>query len=101
MKVQEFFKKIGVTHFSTHGDTKAAVVEAWNCTLKRIMFRYFRARNTLKHTDVLLAFVLKYNHTVHSSNKDKPANVNAKTGKPFGIIWMLNAYPRRKYRNVK
>ena len=101
LKVQEFFKKLGVTHFSTHGDTKAAVVEAWNRTFKRIMFRYFKARNTLKQTDALPAFVRKYNHTEHSTAKEKPANVNAKTGKPFGINCMLNAYPRKKYRNVK
>ena len=36
----------GSHHFSTHGDVKAAVVERFNHTLKKRMYRYFIARNT-------------------------------------------------------
>ena len=37
-KVQAFFKKQGVNHFSTHGDAHGSVVERWNRTLKTNMF---------------------------------------------------------------
>ena len=34
---QGFLKKKGVPHFSTHGDTKASVVERFNRTFKSMM----------------------------------------------------------------
>ena len=75
-KVQAFFKEQDVGHFSTYGDAKAAVVERWNRTLKEKMFRYFTAKNTLKYIDILQSLVHAYNHTRHSSIKEKPVNVN-------------------------
>ena len=77
-KVQAFFRKQGVNHFSTHGDPHGSVVERWNRTLKTKMYRYFTAKNTLKYIDVLLTLVKTYNHTVHSSIKEKPVNVTTK-----------------------
>ena len=74
-KVQAFFKGQNVGHFSTYGDAKAAVVERWNRTLKEKMFRYFTAKNTLKYIDILQSLVHAYNHTRHSSIKEKPVNV--------------------------
>ena len=38
MKVEAFFKKQGVNHFSTHGDPHGSVVKRWNRTLKRKCF---------------------------------------------------------------
>lgn len=67
-KVQAVFKEQDVGHFSTHGNTKAAVVERWNRTLKEKMFRYFTAKNTLKYIDILQSLVHAY--------KAKPVNVN-------------------------
>ena len=75
-KVQAFFKKQGVNHFSTHGDPHGSVVERWNRTLKTNMFRYFTAHNTLNYIDVLPALVKTYNHTFHRSIQEKPVNVN-------------------------
>ena len=75
-KVQAFFKKQGVNHFSTHGDPHGSVVERWNRTLKTNMFRYFTAHNTLNYIDVLPALVKTYNHMFHRSIQEKPVNVN-------------------------
>ena len=79
--VQEFFKKHQVNHFSTHGDTKAAVVERWNRTLKERMYRYFTARNTLRYVDVLPALVQGYNDKRHTSHGMKPSHVSHKNEK--------------------
>jgi len=43
--VQAWFKKHGWQHWSTKGDTKAAVVERWHRTLKERMYRAFTANN--------------------------------------------------------
>ena len=39
-KVQAFFEKHNVTHFSMHGDPHGSVVERWNRTLKTKMLFY-------------------------------------------------------------
>ena len=83
-RVQAFFKKQGVNHFSTHGDQHGSVVERWNRTLKTNMFRYFTAKNTLKYIVVLPALVKTYNHTFHRSIQEKPVNVTPKKQKE---IW--------------
>ena len=76
-KVQAFFKKHNVTHFSTHGDPHGSVIKLWKRTLRTKMFRYFTAKNTLKYMDVLPALVKAYNYSFHSSIKEKPVNVTS------------------------
>ena len=96
-KVQAFFKKQGVNHFSTHGDPHGSVVERWNRTLKTNMFRYFTAHNTLNYIDVLPALVKTYNHTFHRSIQEKPVNVNLSNEKE---IW-YRLYGTKKDIKVK
>ena len=96
-KVQAFFKKQGVNHFSTHGDPHGSVVERWNRTLKTNMFRYFTAHNTLNYIDVLPALVKTYNHTFHRSIQEKPVNVNLSNEKE---IW-YRLYGTKKDNKVK
>ena len=74
-RVQSFFKKHGVNHFSTYGDPHGSVVERWNRTLKTKMFRYFTAKNTLNYINVLPTLVKNYNHSFHRSIQEKPVNV--------------------------
>ena len=76
-KVQAFFKKHGVLHFSTHGDSHGAVVERFNKTLKTKMYRYFTAHNTLNCLSVLPTLVKSYNESFHRSMKEKPINGTA------------------------
>ena len=65
--VRSFLKEQNVHHFSTHGDSKANVVERFNRTLKERLYRYFTAKNTLKYDKVLPQVVKGYNATPHSS----------------------------------
>ena len=61
-----------VTLYSTE---KSSVVERWNRTMKKIMWKYFTANNTQKYIDVLSSMVEKYNNTYHRSIKLKPTDV--------------------------
>ena len=62
----------GIHHFSTSGDTKASVVERFNRTLKKRMYRYFTVKNTLKYLPVLKELVTGYNRSYHRSIKMAP-----------------------------
>ena len=74
-KEQAFFKKHQVDHFSTQGDTKAALAKVHIKTLKTKLYRYFTAANTLTYLKALRTIVKQYNHTVHSSIQEKPVHV--------------------------
>jgi len=77
VRVQTYLKEKGIDFFVTENDDiKAAIVERFNRTIKERMWRYFTANNTLTYIDVLPDLVKSYNETVHSSIKEKPANVN-------------------------
>ena len=69
------FKKVlgNIEHFSSESDQKAAGVERWNRTLKSMMFRYMRHKNTEKWTDILQHFVDSYNVSKHSRLGTSPS----------------------------
>ena len=69
-------KSQNIHHFSTHGDTKASVVERFNRTLKERLYRYFTAANTLRYVQVLPKIVRGYNLSFHRSIGMAPAKVN-------------------------
>ena len=73
--LQRYFQQNKIHHFSTAGDTKAALVERFNRTLKGRMYRYFTAANTLRYEDVLQELVQGYNATPHRSIKMAPQDV--------------------------
>ena len=75
---QALMKRKGIHHFSTGGDTKASVVGRFNLTLKKIMYRYFTVKNTLRFLPVLQELVLGYNRSYHRSIKMAPEKVNAR-----------------------
>lgn len=78
---QKLMKERGIHHFSTHGDTKASIVERFNRTLKTKMYRYFTASNSLKYIDVLQPLVNQYNHTYHRAIGTKPDQVTHENSK--------------------
>ena len=62
---------------SENEDTKAAVVERFNRTLKQKMYRYFTAKRTRRYVDVLPDLVHSYNNTHHRSIGMAPMEVTA------------------------
>lgn len=60
-------------------DVKCAVAERMIRTLKERMWRYFTHRNTRRYIDDLQSIVQAQNHSVHSTIKMAPTNVNLET----------------------
>ena len=66
---QALMTRKGIRHFSTSSDTKASVVERFNRTLKKRLYRYFTVKNTLKYLPMLKELVTGYNRAYHRSIK--------------------------------
>ena len=81
---QALMTRKGIHHFSTSGDTKASVVERFNRTLKKRLYRYFTVKNTLSYVPVLKELVLGYNRSYHRSIKMAPEKV---TMSNEGRVW--------------
>src|SRR5688572_9676854 len=72
-----------VYHYSMASDTKAAIVERFNCTLKDRMWRYLTHKQELegeatsrRYIDVLQQLVDSYNRKVHRSIGMAPTQVS-------------------------
>ena len=75
--LQKYLRTSKVKHFVTwNQDTKSSIVEIFNRTLKRRMFRYFTKHNTRRYIDILPALVNSYNNTYHRSIKMAPSHVS-------------------------
>ena len=70
--MKELLEKNNVELYSTENEEKSSVVERWNRTIKRNMWKYFTANNTMKYVDVLPEIIEKYNNTYHRSIKCTP-----------------------------
>ena len=55
---------MNINGYEAINDTKAAIVERVDRTLKNKMYRYFRAENTFRYLDVLQDLVESYNNTI-------------------------------------
>ena len=75
---QQLLKSMNINGYEAINDTKAAIVERVNRTLKNKMYRYFRAENTVRYLDVLQDLVESYNNTYHRSIGMKPSQVNSR-----------------------
>ena len=77
--MSDLLKKYGIRYFSTRNtETKCAVVERFNRTLRSRMFKYFTSKGTRKYIDILQDLVSAYNNSVHSSIKMRPVDVTSK-----------------------
>ena len=82
--VQNYLKTKNVHFFVTNSETKAAVIERFNRTLKNKMYRYFTYKNTWKYIDVLPDLMKSYNNSYNRSIRMKPVQV---TKKNEATIW--------------
>ena len=78
---QSFLKKNNISMYHTFNEGKAVVIERFNRTLKRIMWKYFTANNTYSYLNVLQSMLYKYNNTKHSSIKMSPEEASKKSNK--------------------
>ena len=58
----------------TENEEKYCVVERWNRTIKRIMWKYFTKHRTGVYIDILPELIQKYNSTYHHSIKCTPTD---------------------------
>ena len=70
--MKELLKKNNVELYSTENEEKSSVVERWNRTIKRTMWKYFTANNTQNYIDVLAEIIEKYNNAYHRSIDSTP-----------------------------
>ena len=70
--MKDLLTKKKVEIYSTENEEKSSVVERWNRTIKRIMWKYFTANNTKEYINVLDDIIHKYNNTYHRSIKCTP-----------------------------
>ena len=74
--VKNLLEKNNIILYSTENEEKSSVVERWNRTMKRNMWKYFTANNTHVYIDILPKLVEKYNTTYHRSIKDTPQDAS-------------------------
>ena len=85
VKVQAFFKKQGINHFSTHGDPHGSVVARWNRTLKTNVSLFY----CQKHFEIYRCVTRSRQNR---SIQEKPVNVTAENEHE---IW-YRLYGRRR-----
>lgn len=73
--VMRYLKQLNIRLFSTSSDTKCALVERFNRTLKQKMFKYFTANQTVRYVPVLQQMVSAYNNRPHRSIGISPNKV--------------------------
>ena len=66
------------------------MIQRFNRTIKKQMFKYFSANNTRKYFDVLDLLVNQYNNSIHSSIKMTPNEASRKENE--NEVWR-NLYP--------
>ena len=100
--VKQLLHKNNVILYSTENEEKSSIVERWNRTIKRNMWKYFTANNTHKYIDILPSLVEKYNNTYHHSIKCtptqalEPRNFIAISNSLYGKMKQLAKAPKLK-----
>ena len=74
---QQLVNSMNINGYEAINDTKAAIVERVNRTVKTKLYR-FRAENTVRYLDLLQDLVESYNNTYHRSSGMKPSQVNSR-----------------------
>ena len=74
-KVQNLLKQKNIIFFTSNNDTKAAMVERFNRTLRSKLWRYFTATKEKRYIDILPQILLSYNNKRHSTTGMAPSKV--------------------------
>jgi hypothetical protein len=74
--VARLLKKYNINHYSTYSNTKSAIVERFNRTLKEMLWREFTAQGSYKWTHLLQKLLARYNRSYHRSIGMAPNRVN-------------------------
>ena len=80
-------KEYNVHQYWTENEEKSCVVERWNGTIKRNMWKYFTKHQTGVYINILADLIKKYNSTYHRSIKCTPTDAR----KPSNYQHVFNA----------
>lgn len=98
-QMKAILKLYGINHYSTYTAKKSSIAERVIRSIKTRLWTMFTERGSYQWLDILPTVVKKYNHSIHSTIKMKPADVKSKH--VAGILKRLNK-PRHiispKYR---
>ena len=86
---RDWLNKNNINMYSTFNEGKAVVIERFNRTLKKNMYKQFTTQNNTIWYNILNDLINKYNNTKHSSIKTTP--VEASNKKNRGIVY-FNLY---------
>ena len=93
---QSLLAKHNVRHFSTYNYIqKASIVERWNQTLLRKLYKLFTETGSKRYVEVLPEIVDSYNHSIHTSTGYTPVNVNSSNREE---VW-INLYEKYPHAN--
>ena len=90
-------KKHNVHLYWTENEEKSCVVERWNRTIKRIMWKYFTRHQTGIYINILPEMIKKYNSTYHRSIKCTPTDAR----KPANYQHVFDALYNGKNRRIR
>ena len=97
-----WLKKEKIKLFHTHNyDTKAAIVERFNRTLKERLWRCFTHKNTRQYIDVIQSVVDSYNNSYHTSIKRTPASVNSENQEEVWLTLYGDLKPKKPKLKVR
>ena len=88
--MNDLLEKNNVQLHSTENEEKSSIVERWNRTIKRNIWKYFSANNTMKYIDIPPNLIKKYNNTYHRSIKCTPAFARAPSNYQHGYDALYN-----------
>ena len=101
-EVQKLLKDKNIHFFTTQNpDTKCAIVERWNRTLKNRIFRYFTKANDFSYHNILQDIVGGYNRSYHRTIKRTPASVNKDNESSVWLTMYGDLNERRKLARGK
>ena len=90
-------KKHNVHLYWTENEEKSCIVERWNRTIKRMMWKYFTRHQTGIYIDILPEMIKKYNSTYHRSIKCTPTDAR----KPSNYQHVFDSLYNGKNRRVR
>ena len=99
--VQKLLKDMKIHFFTIQNpDTKAAIVERFNRTLKERIFRHFTKANNSRYQHILQSVVDGYNDSYHRSIKTTPISVNKENE---SAVWntLYGKIRKRSYHNPR
>jgi hypothetical protein len=100
-KVQAFLREQNIKMIHPYSETKAAIAERFNRTLKDLIFKYFDAVETFRYIDVLDELVSSYNNRGHRTLRYLTPNEAEKEENKSLVICALNLYYTKATGGVK